>query len=273
MLTGDPARTILTAYLPRIALGAGIAVTRRAADGRLRQVPGADGCTTSTGQAGCTKLPCMAELATAVAVSRDGRFLYLAGGNADLESTGGGYLATFRRLSGGGLRAVGCVSTAGTGLAAGNIPLWLAPLPHTDTVLELMVRGNRGDGIAYGRIYGSRPGATGALGAAVPLSHNLSLTTEMSLALAPDGRTPYAADDTGGGNLDVLRVSPSSASRLPGRYGTAYLGGARTSHGYAYGATGMLRSRDGRFVYLATGSVDTSQDRSAPAIRVYRVAR
>jgi hypothetical protein len=274
VLTGDPARTILTAYLPRITQGAGIAVTRRGADGRLHQVAGADGCATSTGQAGCAKLPCVTEIATAVTVSADGRYLYLAGGNADLESTGGGYLATFRRLSGGGLRPVGCVSTAGTGVAAGNVPIWLAPLPHSDTVLELIVRGNRGDGIVYGRIYGSTPSAAGALGAAVPLSHKLNLTTETSLALAPDGRTLYAADDTGGGNLDVLRVSPSAAALLPGRYGTAYLGGAdRRNHDYAYGATDMQRSPDGRFVYLATGSVDTTEDRSAPAIRVYRVAR
>lgn len=216
----------------------------------------------------------MTELATAVAVSRDGRYLYLAGGNADLESTGGGYLATFRRLSGGGLRPVGCVSTAGTGTAAENVPIWLAALPHGHTVLELIVRGNRGDGIVYGRIYGSTPAAGGALSAPIRLSKDLNLTTAMSLALAPDGRTLYAADDAGGGNLDVLRVSPSAAAPLAGRYGTPYVGGAdSSSHDYVYGATDMLPSHDGRFVYLATGSVDATQDRTGPAIRVYRVAR
>lgn len=273
VLTGDPARTILTAALPKLTLGAGISVIHRGADGRLRQVAGADGCASSTGQDGCAKVPCMTEIATAVAVSPDGGYLYLAGGNADLEITGGGYLATFRRLPGGGLRPIGCVVTAGTGVAAENVPIWVASLQRSDTVLELMVRGNRGDGITYGRIYGSTPTAGGALGSPVQLSQDLNLTTDVSLALAPDGRTLYAADDTGGGNLDVLRVSPSAVALLPGRYGTPYVGGAaQRSHDYAYGATDMLRSRDGRFVYLATGSIDTTQDRSAPAIRAYRVA-
>jgi hypothetical protein len=274
VLTGDPARTILTAYLPKPTQGAGIAVTRRGADGRLHQVAGTDGCATSTGQDGCAEVPCMTEVATAVAVSRDGRYLYLAGGNADLESTADGYLATFRRLSDGGLRPVGCVLTAGAGVAAENVPIWLASLPHGDTVLELIVRGNRGDGIVYGRIDGSTPAPNGVLGTPIQLSSDLNLTTDVSLALAPDGRTLYTADDTGGGNLDVLRVSPSAAAPLPGRYGTPYIGGAaRSSHDYAYGATDMLRSRDGRFVYLATGSIDTTEDRSTPGIRVYRVAR
>lgn len=241
VLTGDRARTILTAYtayVPKTVRGAGIAVTRRQADGRLHQIPGTEGCATSTGQDGCAKVRCMTELATAVAVSRDGRYLYLAGGNADLESTAGGYLATFRRLSGGGLRPVGCVSTAGTGAAAGNVPIWLAPLPHGHTVLELIVRGNRGDGIVYGRIYGSTPAAGGALSTPVRLSKDINLTTAMSLALAPDGHTLYAADDAGGGNLDVLRVSPSAAAPLAGRYGTPYVGGAdNSSHDYVYGAT------------------------------------
>jgi hypothetical protein len=164
--------------------------------------------------------------------------------------------------------------TAGAGVAAENVPIWLASLPHGDTVLELIVRGNRGDGIVYGRIDGSTPAPNGVLGTPIQLSSDLNLTTDVSLALAPDGRTLYTADDTGGGNLDVLRVSPSAAAPLPGRYGTPYIGGAaRSSHDYAYGATDMLRSRDGRFVYLATGSIDTTEDRSTPGIRVYRVAR
>jgi hypothetical protein len=273
VLTGDPARTILTAYLPKFTLGAGIAVIHRGAGGRLRQVGGADGCASSTGQDGCAKVPCMTEIATAVAVSPDDRYVYLAGGDADLESTGGGYLATFRRLPGGGLRPIGCVVTAGTGIAAENVPIWLAPLPRSDAVLELMVRGNRGDGITYGRIYGSTPTTDGALGSPVQLSQDLNLMGAVSLTLAPDGRTLYGADDTGGGNLDVLRVSPSAVGLLPGRYGTPYVGGAaRRSHDYAYGATDLLRSRDGRFVYLATGSIDATEDSSAPAIHAYRVA-
>lgn len=273
VLSADPRRTIVTGYLPKGFQGGGIAVIGRDIDGRLHQVTGADGCATSTGLNGCAKVPCMTQVATAVAVSRDQRYLYVAGGNDDLESTGGGYLATFRRLSDGGLQPVGCVLTAGTGTAADNVAIWLTPLPHNDSVLGLMVRGNRGDGIVYGRIYRSTPTANGTLGTPVQISHDLNLTTEVSLALAPDGRTLYAADDTGGGNLDVLRISPSTAAPLPGRYGTPYVGGAaRRSHDYAYGATDMLQSSDGRFIYLATGSDDPTEDRSAPGIRVYHVA-
>ena len=100
----------------------GVAVFARLANGRLRQLPGKAGCVNETGNEGCANGVAL-EGAEAVAVSRDGRNVYVA-------ATGSNALAVFTRdLSTGRITQLrgraGCISETGTnGLCADGVGLW-----------------------------------------------------------------------------------------------------------------------------------------------------
>lgn len=252
--------------------GGGLAVLGQdPASGAWRQLPGPGGCVDATGAGGCTKLPCMDSDATLAATSVDQRYLYVAGGYANPESTSEGYLATFARAPDGSLTPAGCVRT-GHDRGAGFAPVWISSLPYSSTVLMLQVRGNRGDGIAWGRMFASAPGAGGALGKPRQITGDLDLGPfGASLSLSSDGRTLYGADTSGGGSLEAFRVTPTSLRRLPAPWGTPYRASQNRYRTLIYGATASLLSPDGRFLYLALGSSDPSQDPRGPAIRVLRL--
>jgi hypothetical protein len=133
-------------------------LTRPSSGARWRQSTGPAGCFNEHGVAGCTKLPCLSDAPALTATSNDRRHFYVAGGDTDPEDTGVGYLATFVPGARGGLRVVGCSDT-GSDKESGFAPAWISTLPHSSTVLVLLVRGNRGDGITWGRMFASTPGA------------------------------------------------------------------------------------------------------------------
>jgi hypothetical protein len=248
-------------------------LTRPSSGARWRQSTGPAGCFNEHGVAGCTKLPCLSDAPALTATSNDRRHFYVAGGDTDPEDTGVGYLATFVPGARGGLRVVGCSDT-GSDKESGFAPAWISTLPHSSTVLVLLVRGNRGDGITWGRMFASTPGAGGALAAPRQITGNLDLDPfGATISLSPDGRTLYGADIGGdGGGLEVFRASPSALTPLPRPWFHAYRPAQNGHDSLAYGASDMVTSPDGRFVYLTSGSDDPTQDRRAPQLQMYRAA-
>ncbi len=236
------------------------ALIRRGADGAWRTVRGAAGCMTQTGNHGrCTALPCMEETATSAHLLDGGRILAVGGGDPDDEDTMYGFLATFQVTPGGGLTPLRCVT-----IPRSAVPVWLHPLPHSSTVLVAEMYGNRGTGLTWERIFAARPRSDGALGVPAPISGDLA-GFEGELLLAPDARTLYDIG-LGGSSIEASRVSASAVRRLPAPYGFPY----RAPHLSGYGADDLIAPGDGRHVYAAMSGTQT---RTAPAIRVYAVAR
>ena len=264
-------RTLLVFGIDRRGSGTLAVLTRLARGARWRQSPGPAGCFNQHGAAGCTKVPCLTDAPALTATSNDRRHFYVAGGDTDPEETGVGYLATFVPGARGALRLVGCSDT-GSDKDSGFAPVWISTMPQSSAVLVLLVRGNRGDGITWGRMFVSTPGAGGALGAPRQITGNLDLDPfGATVNLSPDGRTLYGAD-TGGGGVEVFRASPSALTPLRRPWFHPYRPAQNRSDSSVYGASGMLASPDGRFVYLASGSYDPTEDRRGPRLQVYRAA-
>jgi len=248
--------------------GGALAVLARAGGSRWVQLPGAAGCANNHGADGCAAVRCLWQDPGLVASADDGRHLYVTPGYSDPEATEEGYLATFVRAPGGGVTPVGCVPT-GYDRDAGFAPVWISTLPHSDTLLLLQIRGDRGDGRGWGQFFASEPGRDGALTKPRPLGgHNGLGPFYEGAAVTPDRRTLYAIANNGG--IEAWHLAPNSVRRLPGTWGAVR--SAPVNAG-VYSVSGLLVSPDGRFLYAGFGSSDTSQVPTAPTLRVYRTTR
>jgi hypothetical protein len=265
---GSGAVAVLTCTSPSGCLGGGaVAVlTRTSPAGRWHQPKGRGGCANAQGSSGCSTVACLPPSAALATLSSDRHEVYVTGGRYDIEFTGEGSLSTFRRRSDGSLIPLGCVRT-GHDSQSGFSPAWISPLPGTRALLVLQVRGNRGDGIAWERMFAAVPGPSGALRAPRQISATLS-GGQTPLSLSADGRTLYVVDSDLG-NLGVYRVAATAVRPLARPWFQPY----RAPVWLSYGAEDLLRSPDGRFVYLAAGPGLLPRDRHAPQLRVYRVAR
>jgi hypothetical protein len=246
--------------------GAVAILTRTSARGRWHQPRGASGCANAQGSSGCSTDRCLPAGAILVTLSADGHEVYVTqGGFVDLEETSEGSLATLRLQNDGSLVPLGCVGT-GSDALAGFSPQWISPLPGTRALLVLQVRASRSDGIAWERMFAAVPGPSGALRTPRQISPTLS-DEPTPVSLSPDGHTLYVLDSDVGGNADVYHVSATAVRAFADAWFQPY-----TALDYPYGANDLLRSPDGRFVYLTAGSIYPEQDGHAPQLRVYRVA-
>jgi hypothetical protein len=267
--------------------GIGLAVLRRTRSGRWRQLSGKAGCQTTHGNAGCSMIPCPTPASqvpahrpfqvTTVAASDDGSHVYAGGGSLEEYATLGGFLASFRRTSSGGLVATGCLSGRRQGITA--VPTWISALPGSSTMLVAQ----RSDDTRYDetdywvRIFAGIAGHDSALAPLRRISSNLGLVGA-ELTLSGDGQTLYGADIQtptesiyAGGGLHVYSVKPTAVTALPTPFSLPYQ--AIQRHGNPqYGIDDVLRSPDDRSVYIATGTTGYGNTGSEPGIRAYSVA-
>jgi len=247
----------------------GLAFLHRS-DGRWRQAPGTAGCATPGGRGGCARLRCPENLrptddAAGAVLSANGRDVYVIGGDDTTDGPGGGWVASFRRLTGGGLRLLSCVR----GSLSEAAPTWITTLPHSSTILITEDYANQDDAVFWTRMFAATPGRDGALGVPRRISGNLGVFQSMPI-LAHDGQTLYEADE-GGGDLRVFGVTPTAVTQLPAPYGIAYQATGPLNDPW-YGLDDVLQSRDHRFMYVTTESTQQGpEDQRSPGIVVYAI--
>jgi DNA-binding beta-propeller fold protein YncE len=245
------------AYVASFRSNAVAVFARDRRTGALRQLPGKRGCIAHRASGSCQFGRALA-LPISVAVSPDGRNVYVA-------STGSDALSTFARSRrSGALRQLpgprGCISQLrGGGCADGralNEPIAVAVSPNGRRVY-LLAREHpsavavleRGPGGALRQ----RAGAAGCIsqGGASGCASGRGLTRVWDLAVSLDNKDVYTA---GAGSLGILRVTPNGLSQPDGAAGCV----ARTAaEGCAVGRalndpTGVDISPDGRNVYVAS---------------------
>jgi 6-phosphogluconolactonase (cycloisomerase 2 family) len=257
------------------------AFARNRATGALRQLAGSAGCVVDAAREGCAAGRRLAA-ARALAVSRDGRFVYVAGGVSDAVSV-------FARVSGtGALRQLpggrGCVGEpASRGCARGR-GLRVArnvTLSPDERFVYVTAAGSEAVA-AFAR--SSRTGALrqlrGRAGCLQPRGGDgcgraRALANAHELALSADGRFAYVAS-TGSNGVAILRRSPvtGALSPVPGRGGCVEEGGGADgcARGRALrGAHSVALSRDGRLLYVAGNASDAiavfARDPASGALR------
>ena len=265
----------------------------RAHTGALTQPPGAAGCLLTGPREGCGPARGIAG-ARSLAVSQDGRHVYVAGSEAP-GSFGFGSLGAFARDQRTGALtqldgAAACFSEDGSD--------GCTVVPALHFVHRVAVSGDGRNVYAVGQrvVVFARDPATGAL---TPLPGDAGCVQSVALnqgsdcakarllggfrqdvAISPDDRNVYVSDDVNGGVAVFARDATSGAlaqlpdaqgclSRdpmLPGAAGCAPARGFGT--GPSTGPVAVTVSPDGRSVYTAAWIFGESDNRSAVAILV-----
>jgi 6-phosphogluconolactonase (cycloisomerase 2 family) len=242
------------------------AFARDRTTGALRQLAGRAGCVVEAVREGCAAGRGVAGT-RAVAVSRDGRFVYVAGSLSDAVSV-------FARLPGtGALRqlpgAAGCVSErARPGCARGRGLRLARNVALSPDQRFVYVTAAGSDAVAAfarsprtGRLRQLR-GRAGCLqaGRLDGCGRARTLANAHELALSADGRFAYLAS-TGRNAVAVLRRSPTTGTlaQLPGRRGCIEEGGSADGcmAGRALrGAHSVALTPDGRLLLVAGNTAD-----------------
>jgi 6-phosphogluconolactonase (cycloisomerase 2 family) len=211
-----------------------VALARDRSSGALRPVlsPSAGACVAATASAGCASGDVALSGADAVAVSPDGRFVYV--GASDTAS-----VSAFARESSGALAPVA--------------PTVLASVAHRR-------RGRHASPPPTVRYFGCVTGA-GLIGVAQPRCGASAggLNGVDALAISPDGRYLYAVSyglEPGQDSIVALQIEPRSGALRPlpsggGCWQSLPGSGCPTVVGLE-GASAITISPDGRFVYVAS---------------------
>lgn len=253
-------RSLATALL---ALACGLlAPSAASADGELRQLAGLAGCVSDTGNAGACADGTAVAAPRDVAVSPDGRHVYVA------AQTSAAVVA-FARDAEGRLTQVGCVSATGSGgacadgRALGN-PRAVVVSPDGASVY---VGGGVGVAIFDRQPDGSLVQKSGTDGCRTQSGNDgadvgVCGTTPMNatvddLAIAPDGNSVYAAAFDLNGVAVYDRAPGGALAPKAGAAACQSTGGGvcTTSRGTAT-ASAVVVSADGEHVYVAGGSDD-----------------
>jgi DNA-binding beta-propeller fold protein YncE len=204
----------------------------------------------STHGADCKKVPVALDGASSMAVSRDGRQVYVSG-------FASGTVARFSRGAGGALRARSCIAetaVAGCAAAPAGTLAGAAGLAVSPSGTDLYVAAAEADGVV--RL--SRGGGTLAFGsctgaaAACATRSAGSLTGATALALGPGGTDLYVASLDAGAVTWLSRaadgsLTPRGCLAFGRTYGCKGVPGASL-----VGADAIAVSPDGRNVYVAS---------------------
>jgi DNA-binding beta-propeller fold protein YncE len=235
----------LFAVLLALLVGAAVA----AADVEPGHLRFAD-CLTSHG-GGCEKLPVPLDGASSVAVSRDGRSVYVS-------AFASGTVAGFTRAGGGALRFRSCIAemaVAGCAAAPAGSLAGAAGLAVSPSGADLYVAADEADGVVrLGRAGGALAfgSCTGAADACARHSAGASLTGAAALALGPGGTDLYVASLEAGAVTWLSRAADGSLTpRGCLAFGRAY-GCTGVPGSSLVGADAITVSPDGRDVYVAS---------------------
>jgi 6-phosphogluconolactonase (cycloisomerase 2 family) len=250
----------LHVYVAAAAAGA-VASFARQPNGSLVQLAGIAGCSTTTLTPGCDAAPSLAG-ADAVAISPDGRFVYVAGGSAD------SLIAFSRDAASGRLTplpgAAGCLRANRTGctpVTGVDAPAAIAIAPDGTS---LYVASAAGTLTAFQRDVTSgtltqQPPGSGCLSDDV-LADCVAiggLARASAVAISPDGRTVLVAGSDDDAVLSFRRDPASGAlTRVSCVSGSAATAGCTPST-LVHGPRALTMRPDGLVVWVASSRADS----------------
>jgi DNA-binding beta-propeller fold protein YncE len=249
----------------------GVVTLERFPNGTIKQPPGAAGCITTQGRAGCAKGRSM-DQGRKMAMSNDGNSLYVT------SQTGG--VAVLTRDSGGGVLTqpegtAGCVisefkpvrSSCGRVPVPDAVPVDIAVSPDGAFVYVLMAQGPVGAVVVYARDGGDGSltfvGCVAQNSVDAPCEPGRGLAGAASIAISPDGRSVYVAAHwyrDGGTLLTFTRDATLGAlTQLDGASGclaAVPLEGCGIGPPYVRPSS-LAASRDGASVHVVYGNDTT----------------
>jgi DNA-binding beta-propeller fold protein YncE len=243
------------------------AFQRDTTTGQLTQLAGTAGCVSEHGTAGCADGKAL-ELPSSVAVSPDGKNVYVASNGNDVTRSA---VAVFRRDGTSGqltqlAGTSGCVSQTGTGGAcADGIALRgansVAVSPDGKNVYVASVLSNAVAAFHRNATTGELTQLAGAAGCvrepAGACRSGRELARPFSLAVSADGKNVYVASPVSGA-VAVLKRNPTTGAlfQSPGTGGCASLDASCTPGKALEGARSVAVSGDGKHVYVASNDAD-----------------
>jgi DNA-binding beta-propeller fold protein YncE len=252
-------------YLVAAVSDAVVVFDRDAATGALNQKSGTAGCVSESGTGGACAAGVALDFAAFVAVSPDGRTVYVASRTSSAVAVFDRDVATGALTQKSG--AAGCVSETGTeGACADGVALiTAASVAVSPDGRNVYVSSLNSDAVAVF----DRDAATGALaqkagtagcisetGTGGSCADGVALTTAASVAVSPDGRTVYVASRSSSAVAVFDRNAATGA--LTQKAGSAGClsetgtDGACADASALDGPTSVAVSPDGRSVYLAS---------------------
>lgn len=248
-------RTILCVLVAAGVVAAGVADGAGRPVGSLTQLPGTRGCfvdpSSYTSVNGCARAHALKSPQTVV-LSPDDRFAYTPSNSSNA-------ITAFRRVPGGGLSELGCVSsvTPGCAPAVDTALAFGIAIPPDGRSLYLTTTSSASTLDAF-----SRDPATGAIaqlagkdacfGRDAACSPDADLRTPRGVAFSPDGRFLYVASFSGNAVAILARDPASSRLAVVGcvKQGSRSSASCRAGAHDLDGATDVKVSPDGAFVYV-----------------------
>jgi DNA-binding beta-propeller fold protein YncE len=236
-----------------------VAVFARAGSGALTQLGGAKGCASNRGEGGCATASPLGTIGS-LAVSPDGKDLYVGSETNSEDYPAPSALLSFKRAAGGSLSPAGCVART----ARPGCSVYEAIFTPTSLAVSADGKNVYATALQTHSVTTLTRGAGGTLKAIACIGFsfagckdNKNLYGPTSVALTPDGKNAYVAWEGGGPSAVSAhsRGSDGSLAFLAGKQACVGEAALASTCGVGKGLSGavsLTASPDGKNVYVAS---------------------